>query len=238
MNELREANRRKVLKTIGVGAVGGTVLTGQASAGHNVATADLRPINDDAAGNEVSGHLRIEDGGDPDDGGSGLAVSGSAEGMDPGNDTISINAGPCGDSVGYISLFYDKGSSPNGPEACEPGPGIRSSLAARATNGAEGDRDDHPLDLTIPEMHAAKWSVDGDGNGTARRMNVIDVTFPTFDDDGNFDRCVTASIPKAYVEVDRIGTVSIRDARINDGFGPDAVVACGKVTHEGKGNKG
>lgn len=232
MKKLSDTDRRIVLKTIGVGAIGGSVLTGQASAGHGVATVELKPINADAAGNEVSGHVRIEDDG------SRLSVSGSAEGMDPSNGTIELNLGPCGDTSGYISLFYDKGSTPEGPEACEPGPGVRSSVIHRVTNGAEGDREDHPLQLTIPEMHAAKWSVDGDGDGTARRMNKLEVSVPTFDDEGNFTGCVTKTIPKAYVPVSEIGTMSIRDTRINAGFGPDAVVSCGKVTHEGQGNGG
>lgn len=217
-----------MLKAIGAGALIGTGVPGSAAASHGVYTAHLRPVNDDAAGNEVSGRLRIEDDG------STLAVSGTATGMDSSNDDISITVGPCGQSSGYISLFYDKGSAPSGPEACEPGPGVRESMKAFAM-GAE-QPDTHPLALTIPEMHAAKWDVASDGTGTARRMNVLNVVIPLFNEDGDFIGCSgPIPIPKAYVSADRIGTVSIRDARINDGFGPDAVVACGPVTHEGSG---
>lgn len=67
---------------------------------------------------------------------------------------------------------------------------------------------DHPLFLTDPQMEAAIWAVDGSGNGTP------------FDLVGD------------YVSVDMIGTMSIRDLNVNGGFGPEAVVACGKVTHD------
>lgn len=64
------------------------------------------------------------------------------------------------------------------------------------------------ISLFVAGLLAAIWAVDSDGNGTP------------FDLDGE------------YVAADEIGTVSIRDLRINEGFGPDAVVACGVVTRD------
>lgn len=66
----------------------------------------------------------------------------------------------------------------------------------------------HPLFLTEAEMLGGIWTVDGNGNGTLH------------------------DLVGAYVPVNRVGTMSIRDLRINEGFGPEAVVACGKVTHD------
>lgn len=75
-----------------------------------------------------------------------------------------------------------------------------------ACEPAVHDPDDHRF-LTFSEMLAAAWNVDGDGDGTA-----VD----TSSDDP---------------ELREIGTISIRDTHINRGRGPDAVVACGEVTH-------
>lgn len=80
--------------------------------------------------------------------------------------------------------------------------------AINASACEPGADEEHPLHLTEGQMLAAIWAVDSDGNGTP------------FDLDGE------------YVAVDEIGTVSIRDLRINEGFGPDAVVACGVVTRD------
>lgn len=122
----------------------------------------------------ISGQVTLRD-----DGSSIVVDDGSATGMDPAN------------SGGYLSLFYDKASPPNGPEACEPG----------TTDP------DHPLFLTDAQMAGAIWLVDGNGDGTP------------------------LDLAGEYVPVDRVGTMSIRDLRVNEGFGPEAVVACGKVTH-------
>lgn len=123
------------------------------------------------------------------DDGSNLTVEGVASGLDP--------------DVGYVSLFYDKASSPQGPRAWEPGRNV-------------GIGTDHPLSLTLKQMEIGEedesidfWVVDSDGDATLGPTSTVE-----------------------YVPADMIGTVSIRDVRVNDGFGPDAVVACGKVTHD------
>lgn len=105
---------------------------------------------------------------------------------------------------GYGSAFYDLASQLRGPLACEPGNNV-------------GVGTDHPLSLTLAQMTIGPafldpiWEVDADGGG-------------------GFDRVGTG----AYVSVDRIGTVSIRDLSVSGpvgpGTGPAAVVACGKVT--------
>lgn len=174
-----------------------------------VATADLHPINNSG----VNGHITIED-----DGESIVVTGDYAKGLDPTNFFPPENEG--GDPIpGYISLFYDKASAPNGPEACEPG------IFAHEAHSDEVRRvnphplgEDHPLFLTGPQMLGAYWTGYGPeaGNGMG-----TPVDFP--------------SPPAEYVSVDEVGTISIRDLRINGGFGPEAVVACGKVTHKPEG---
>lgn len=106
MNREKEPIRRRtVMKTIGAGAVGGTVLTGSVAANHGVATANLRPMNDSG----ISGTITIEDDG------TSLTVNGVAQGLDPNNSPFNL-----ADETGYASLFYDNASQPNGPTACEP----------------------------------------------------------------------------------------------------------------------
>ncbi len=104
-------------------------------------------------------------------------------------------------TAGYGSAFYDLASQLRGPLACEPGNNV-------------GVGTDHPLSLTLAQMTIggtgfldAIWNVEPDGSGS-------------------FDPTESG----AWVSVDRIGTVSIRDLSINNGRGPAAVVACGKVT--------
>lgn len=67
---------------------------------------------------------------------------------------------------------------------------------------------DHPLFLTDAQMLGAVWIV------------------------LSSDQAIVSDIDGEYVPIDKIGTVSIRDLRINNGFGPEAVMACGKVTHD------
>lgn len=59
----------------------------------------------------------------------------------------------------------------------------------------------------LPTMFVGFWAVDGAGNGTLAETN----------------------IEGAYVPLGRFKSVSIRDIRINNGFGPTAIVACGEV---------
>jgi hypothetical protein len=141
-----------------------------------------------------------------DDGETIEVTDGHAEGLDPEN-VIDL-----GVPQGYLSLFYDKASAPKGPEACEPGIFAHEAHSdqVRRVNphplGAE-----HPLFLTDAQMLGAFWIVEEDGTGTP------------------------VDLEGAYVPVEEVGTISIRDLRINDGFGPEAVVACGKVTHQPEG---
>lgn len=110
-----------------------------------------------------------------------------------------------GEGEGYVSLTYDLASPVRGPEACEPGRGV-------------GTGTEHPLSLTLLQMLIGDadsegpfglelWDVDSGGEGTLGPVGVHE-----------------------YVPVDRIGTVSIRDLRINGGFGPEAVMACARIT--------
>lgn len=158
-----------------------TLESTEASASHGsstdarTVTVELKEINDSG----ISGWVTLTD-----DGETIVVSDGSATGMVP-------NTGPV-EGFRYLSLYYDKASPPEGPEACEPG-----------THDP-----DHPLFLTEAQMLGGIWASDADGNGSV------------FDLDGD------------YVPVDRVGTMSIRDLTVNGGFGPEAVVACGKVTHD------
>ena len=163
---------------------------GTPNSGTVVATADLRPINDSG----VTGEVTIVD-----DGSTIEVTDGSAEGLDPEN------------SFGYLSLFYDKASPPNGPAACEPGIFAHEAHGDVRRVNPHPLGSDHPLFLTEAQMLGAIWAVDSEGNGT-----------PT-------------DLEGEYVEVEEVGTISIRDLRINEGFGPQAVVACGVVKNKPKG---
>lgn len=88
-------------------------------------------------------------------------------------------------SVGrYLSLVYDLGSVPGGPDACEPGP------------------DD---EIGLVGMFVGTWAVDGSGNGTLVQTNPL------------------------VASLELVRSVSIRDTQINNGVGPQAVVACGQI---------
>lgn len=107
----------------------------------------------------------------------------------------------------YVSLFYDKRASAQGIPA--------SDEAANNAGACEpGLGEDHPQSLTAGQMEIGSggtldlWEVEGNGDATLGPTSTVD-----------------------YVPVEKIGTVSIRDARVNNGFGPNAVVACGVVTH-------
>lgn len=85
------------------------------------------------------------------DNGSTLTINGTATGLDP--------AGT------YISLIYDNGSVPGGPEACEP---------------AIFDPTDPGF--LIPTMRVGGfttvWAVDANGNGTLTAVNIVGVYVP------------------------------------------------------------
>lgn len=108
----------------------------------------------------------------------------------------------------YLSLFYDKRSSAQG----SPSSGNAASNSAACEPGLG---EDHPQFLTEAQMVIGSggsidlWVVDGDGDATLGPTSTLE-----------------------YVSVKKIGTVSIRDARVNGGFGAEAVVACGVVTHD------
>jgi len=82
------------------------------------------PINESG----IQGHIFIVDTGNSTD---GLIVMGTATGLNPLNT--------------YVSLLYDNGSVPGGPNACEPS---------------------SPDPLTIPQMFVGTWVVDADGTGS------------------------------------------------------------------------
>ncbi|MGH9361318.1 MAG: hypothetical protein ACRD2T_05325 [Thermoanaerobaculia bacterium] len=72
------------------------------------------------------------------DTGDTLIVQGSAAGLDP--------------TKAYISLLYDRGSKPSGPEPCEP-------------------TDDS---LSGPQMFVWAWTVEADGTGTIMAVKTGD----------------------------------------------------------------
>jgi len=102
--------------------------------------------------------------------GAGLIVTGTATGLAP-------------NTVGrYVTLVYDLGSVPGGPNLCEP-------------------------TVEIAGMFVGIWASDAAGNGLLIQL----------------------APPGAIAPLGTIDTVSIRDTTINDGFGPEAVVACGQI---------
>jgi hypothetical protein len=102
--------------------------------------------------------------------GAGPVITGTATGLAPS-------------TVGrYVTLVYDLGSVPGGPNVCEP---------------------------TVPMsgMFVGVWASDAAGNGLLIQL----------------------APPGAIAPIGAFDSVSIRDTTINDGFGPQSVVACGQV---------
>jgi hypothetical protein len=102
--------------------------------------------------------------------GAGPVITGTATGLAPS-------------TVGrYVTLVYDLGSVPGGPNVCEP---------------------------TVPMsgMFVGIWASDAAGNGLLIQL----------------------APPGAIAPIGAFDSVSIRDTTINDGFGPQSVVACGQV---------
>lgn len=176
--------------------------------GATQASGVYRAVNSTAAknhglrGGEKVGTLHVTDDG------SDLTITGEASGL------------VADDDQRYVSLFYDKASSVQGPRACEPG-----------QNVGFAPESDHPLALTLLQM------VIGPGTNP-------DVTPPTapgpphaaWDVDGNGDATFGPSGTYQYVPVDKVGSASIRDTEVNGPFGPgtgpEAVVACAQITHD------
>lgn len=169
------------------------------------ATADIEAVDTEAA--DLNGFQPGDDVGTvtvaDDRARQTLTVEGTADGL---NDEVDLTpAEEDGDGLaGHVSLFYDVESTVTGPEACEPALGF--------------DREfDQDKVLSFAQMEIGPgnppiilWAVSSDGSATLGPVEM------------------TASDEK-YIKVERIGTVSIRDLRVNDGFGPEAVVACGEV---------
>lgn len=65
--------------------------------------------------------------------------------------------------------------------------------------------------VELEDMFVGIWVVDADGNGTLIQL------VPPF----------------AIAPLAEIDSISIRDTTINDGFGPEAVVACGEIAVHG-----
>lgn len=126
------------------------------------------------------------------DDGSSLTVTGEATGL-------------VDDDQRYVSLFYDKASSPQGPEACEPGVGP-----------------DHPLFLTLEQMEIGSggtldfWTVETDGDATLGPTTTVEY------------------VPAKMIGTVSIRDVTVQGP-IGPGTGPDAVVACATVTHAPSG---
>lgn len=173
-----------------------------ASATYQAVGTEAAEMNDFQRGEKV-GTLTVEDDG------SELTVTGEAHGLDP-------------EAPGYVSLFYDKRSSVQGSPAS-------GNAAVNASACEPGVDPDHPLFLTAGQMEIGP----GDDPGPLDLWNV--------DPDGTAILGPTST--HEYVPVRKIGTVSIRDLRIaqvdldgdgqpEPGTGPEAVVACGVVTHD------
>lgn len=111
---------------------------------------------------------------------------------------------PPPDGTGYLSLFYGKQSSVSG----SPSSGEAAPNAPACGPGAEG----HPLRLSRFQMRAAFWKFNDSGDA--------------------FPADIGPELGAEYVSVDEIGTVSIRDLRVEGGFTVASVVACGVVTRD------
>jgi len=101
---------------------------------------------------------------------AGLIVTGTAKGLAPSTEGR------------YVSLVYDVGSNPGGPDVCEP-------------------------TIPIDGMFVGIWISDAAGNGLL----------------------IQVAPPGAIAPLGSIDTISIRDTTINEGFGLEAVVACGEI---------
>src|SRR5262249_25371404 len=148
----------------GVGGLGPGVFSGVFGAGvaltaaaGETAHATQHPANQSG----VMGRINFTDTG------TAIVVTGTATGLAPS--TLGR----------YVTLVYDRGSVPGGPNICEP-------------------------TAPMPHMFIGFWTSDAAGNGILHQVGQPP-PFRTFD------------------------TVSIRDTKINNGFGPQAVVACGEV---------
>lgn len=178
------------------------------------ATADIDAVDTEAAelngfepGNDV-GTVTITD----DRAQQVLTVDGSATELT--NEEVDLTPAETDEGTGdgdgfsgYVSLFYDVESTVTGPEACEPALGFDSEFNQNKV-------------LSLPQMEIGPgdegfildlWNVNETGDKDT--LGSIEMTLPE----------------KQYIKVKRIGTVSIRDLRVNNGFGPDAVVGCGSV---------
>ncbi len=108
--------------------------------------------------------------------------------------------------VFYISLLYDILSVATGAFACEPGFDF-SDIFLGATADAPGR-------LTLLEM------------GLDLMVEGPLLVWVIGDDD---ERTVNGTV---NVDLDRLRVISIRDTSINEGIGPDAVVACGLIVDD------
>ena len=70
-------------------------------------------------------------------------------------------------------------------------------------------------DFLLPTMFVGIWMNHGDGTGTLAAVNT----------NGGVD----------YVPLGKFRTISVRDLTINEGFGPEAVAACGEVAEHPAG---
>jgi hypothetical protein len=165
--ELKTLEEMKLMKRLLAISAFASLLFGLVAAGVTVraqggltARANQHPVNQSG----VKGKITFTQTG------AGLVVTGTANGLAPS--TFGR----------YVTLVYDVGSVPGGPNVCEP-------------------------TVPIDGMFVGIWASDASGNG----------------------QLIQLAPPGAIAPLGTIDTVSIRDTTINDGFGPEAVVACGQI---------
>lgn len=125
-----------------------------------------------------------------------------------------------GESVGTLSVTDDGSDlTVSGEASGLDSEGLYVSLFYDLASPAQGPEacepgvgENHPLFLTDEQMEI----------GSGGSIDVWDV-------DANGDATLGPTSTLEYVPAQKIGTVSIRDVRVNDGFGAQAVVACGVV---------
>lgn len=149
-------------------------------------------------------------------GGSTVAVTADLDAVD--TDAAAKNGFSEGDDVGTIDVTDDQAAdkltvtgSASGLDPANDD-GYYSLFYGVGSNATSPNACEPPEDaedqLTTEQMFIGGWDVASDGTATLGPRT---------------------KAGKAYVTVDDIGTVSIRDTRIDAGFGPQAVVACGEV---------
>lgn len=176
-------------------------------------TVKVRVRSPEPGDGNIGGQLTMIDDGDR------VRVTGAAQGFDPNEN--------------YIALFQGVGSKVSGPDACEP---VGVSTNPGDPNGA----------LRSEQRRVGGWKVEALGRGEIRALVWTELfkgagagegysgTYQLRDRPPELgDDSPRNGLPD-YVPLDKVGTISIRvlsetDALGRAGFGPEAVVACGRV---------